>query len=57
MKLDIVETVVIESTDGYEQHMLDVAEKVKQLNPEYYALDTDLHRLVWVTTIYIMERV
>ena len=55
MELEILDTYIIESCGDLEEHQKLIDEKVKELEPEYYTVDTDLIRLLWKTKIIVMD--
>lgn len=55
MELEILDTYIIESCGDLEEHQKLIDEKVKELEPEYYTVDTDLIRLLWKTKIIVMK--
>ena len=55
MRLEKVQEVIVESSGEYEEHIKKVEEKIKELNPEYYIVDTDIIRVVLRTTITVLE--
>lgn len=55
MELYIVDTYIIETLEEMDVHTEKVGQKLAELNPEYYILDTDVVGTVLRTTITIME--
>lgn len=55
MELNIVDTYIIETLEKIDVHTEKVEQKLVELNPEYYILDTDVIGTVFRTTITIME--
>ena len=55
MELEILDRYLVESSGELEEHNKLIEEKVKELEPEYYTVDTELIRLLWRTTITVME--
>lgn len=55
MELEILDRYLVESGGELEEHYKLIEEKVKELEPEYYTVDTELIRLLWRTTITVME--
>ena len=53
--LEILDTYIVESCGDLEEHQKLIDEKVKELDPEYYTVDTDLIRLLWKTKIIVMK--
>lgn len=55
MELEVLENYIVEGGDSLEYHKKLIDEKVKELEPEYYTVETDLICLLWRTTITVME--
>lgn len=55
MELEVLECYFVEGGDSLEDHKELIDKKVKELEPEYYTVKTDLIRLLWRTTITVME--
>lgn len=55
MELEILDEIIVESSGELEEHNSLVEEKIKKANPKYYAVETDLIRLLWRTKIFIMR--
>ena len=55
MELEILDTYIVESCGDLEEHQKLIDEKVKELEPEYYTVDTNLIRLLWKTKIIVMK--
>lgn len=55
MELEVLEHYLVESCGELEEHNRLITEKVKELEPKYYTVETDLIRLLWRTTITVME--
>ena len=55
MELEVLEHYLVESSGELEEHQQLIEEKIKELEPEYYTVETDLIRLLWRTTITVME--
>ena len=56
MELYIVDTYVIETLENINEHEELVKQKIDELNPEYYTVDTDVIRTVFRTTITTMAQ-
>ena len=56
MELYIVDTYVIETLENMNEHEELVKQKIDELNPEYYTVDTDVIRTVFRTTITTMAQ-
>ena len=55
MELTIVDEIVIESYGEFEEHKNLINNRIKEINPKYYTIDTDIIRTVLRTTILILE--
>ena len=55
MRLEIIDTIIIESCGDLEAHNKLVDEAIEKAKPNYYAVETDLIRLLWSTKIFIMK--
>ena len=55
MELEILDAYIVESCGDLEEHQKLIDEKVEELDPEYYTVDTDLIRLLWKTKIIVMK--
>ena len=55
MELEVLEHYLVEGGDRLEDHKKLIDEKIKELEPEYYTVETDLIRLLWRTIITVME--
>lgn len=55
MELEVLEHYLVESGGELEEHYKLIEEKIKELEPEYYTVETNLIRLLWRTTITVME--
>lgn len=55
MELEILDTIIIESYGDWDEHNKLVDKTIKETKPKYYAIETDLTRLLWSTTIFVME--
>lgn len=55
MELTIIDEFTIESSGSLDEHKKLIEEKIKIINPTYYAVDTFLIRSVWNSKIFIME--
>ena len=54
MELEILDSYIVESSGDLEDHNKKIAEKIQQLEPEYYAVETDIIRVVWRSKISVM---
>lgn len=59
MELEILDTYIVESGDDveYEKHMQKVRERVNELEPEYYSIETDIFISTLRTKITVMQSV
>lgn len=55
MELEVLEHYLVESSGELDEHNRLIEEKIKELELEYYTVETDLIRLLWRTTITVME--
>lgn len=55
MELEVLEQYLVESGGELEEHHKLIEEKIKELEPEYYTVETELIRLLWRTTITVMQ--
>lgn len=55
MELEILDSYIVESYGELEEHNEKIAEKISELEPEYYTVETDLIRLLWRTKITVMS--
>lgn len=55
MELEVIDRYIVEGGNDLEDHNKLIEEKIKELEPEYFAIETDLIRLLWRTTITVME--
>ena len=55
MELEVLDRYIVEGGDSLEDHKKLIDEKIKELEPEYYTVETDLIRLLWRTIITVME--
>ena len=56
MELEKVDEFIIETYGDLEEHQKEIEEKIRELEPEYYTVDTDLMCTMWISTIEIMEK-
>lgn len=55
MELEVLDRYVVEGGEELEEHNKLIHKKINELEPEYYTIETDLIRLLWRTTITVME--
>lgn len=55
MELEVLDSYIVESSGDLEEHNKKIAEKIHQLEPEYYTVETDIIRVVWRSKITVMS--
>lgn len=55
MELEVLDSYIIESSGDLEEHNKKIAEKIQQLEPQYYTVETDIIRVVWRSKITVMS--
>ena len=56
MRLEVVDELIIETYGTLEEHNKKVEEKIQQISPEFYSLNTDIICTVWKTVITVFEK-
>lgn len=54
MELEVLDSYIIDSSGDLEDHNKKVAEKIQQLEPEYYTVETNIIRVVLKSKITVM---
>lgn len=55
MELEVLDSYIVESSGDLEEHNKKIAEKIQQLEPEYYTIETDIIRVVCRSKITVMS--